>query len=242
MAKIFSNHEIEVLHGKYVLKNKAYFNPITKKEIESLKFEYMVDAQKFTFSPEGHDFPRIKCLLDFRSWIADHQIGQIGHLLSTDVSDPEISFLKYQKLTAIPYDPATGENDLHTISLEKEAYDFVLFSQTIEHLYNPFIALANLYEATKPGGYIFTSMPTINIPHMTPIHFTGYTPMGLCLLFESAGFNTVEIGYWGNFKYISSIFKTHLWPDYRKLLNMFGGVPNEERNVAQTWILARKGS
>lgn len=240
MATTFSNQEIEALYEKYVRKDKTYFNPITRKEIESLRFNYTVGTQQLSYSPEGHDFPRVKCLLDFKSWIAAHQIGEIDHLLSTDVSDPEISFLNYRKLTAIPYDPATGENDLHTITLEKEAYDFILFSQTIEHLYNPFIALAKLYEATKPGGYIFTSLPTINIPHMTPIHFSGYTPMGLCLLFESAGFNTIEIGYWGNFKYISSIFKTHLWPDYRKLVNIFGNVINEERNVAQTWILAKK--
>jgi len=46
----------------------------------------------------------------------------------------------------------------------------------IEHLYNPFMAMENIYKYIKPGGYVYTSVPTINIPHMTPIHYNGYNP------------------------------------------------------------------
>lgn len=240
MTKIFSKADIESLYNQHIKKDKAYFAPIKKKEILSLKFQYTIGGQTFTHSPEGHDFPRIKCMLDFRNWIEKYNIGTVEHFLATDISDPEINFLKYDNYTSILYDQDTEENDLHTIKLEPNKYDFVLFSQTIEHLYNPFLALTNLYNATKPGGHIFTSMPTINIPHMTPFHFTGYTPMGLCMLFESVGFKTVEVGYWGNYEYIKTIFKTHSWPDYKKLLNILGQIKNKPRNVAQTWILAKK--
>lgn len=240
MYKIFSRAEIEHLYNTHIKKDESYFAPIKKEEILSLKFEYNVGEKHFTHSPEGHDFPRIKCLLDFKAWIKKYNITDIKHFLATDISDPEVNFLKFKDHTSIWYDEKTEANDLHTVKLENNKYDFVLFSQTIEHLYNPFMALTNLYNATTEGGYIFTSMPTINIPHMTPIHFNGYTPMGLCMLFESVGFKTVEIGYWGNYKYIKRIFKKHSWPDYRKLMNFFGQVANEPKNVAQTWILARK--
>ncbi len=240
MTRTFSRSEIENLYNIHIKKDEVYFAPITKEEILSLKFEYSVGSQKFFYSPEGHDFPRIKCLLDFRAWIEKHNINNIKNFLSTDLSDPEVNFLKFNNYTSINYDEKSEANDLHTINLEKNKYDFILFNQTIEHLYNPFLALTNLYNATQEGGYIFTSMPTINIPHMVPIHFNGYTPMGLCMLFESVGYKTVEVGYWGNYRYIKTIFKKHSWPDYRKLLNIFGKVINEPKNVAQTWILAKK--
>ena len=72
------------------------------------------------------------------------------------------------------------------------SFDFFLFNQTLEHLYNPFHAVENIYKIVKPGGYVFTSVPTLNIPHMTPVHFNGFTPMGLAMLFLSAGFEIVD--------------------------------------------------
>jgi len=87
----------------------------------------------------------------------------------------------------------------------------------------------------KPGGYVFTSVPTINIPHSTPIHYNGYNPMGLSLLFLSTGFQVIETGQWGNYDYIRQLFHQHIWPDASQVNHV-----NEERNVAQCWILARR--
>ena len=116
-----------------------------------------------------------------------------------------------------------------------------MFSQTIEHLYNPLLAIKKIYEHIKPGGYVFTSVPTINIPHMTPIHFNGIYPMGLVTLFESVGFNVLETGQWGNHNYIKYIFKNHDWPDYNQLKIVGNGkVVNEDKNIAQCWCLAQK--
>jgi hypothetical protein len=74
---------------------------------------------------------------------------------------------------------------------------------------------------------------------MTPIHFTGFTPMGLAILFEQCGFKTIEVGQWGNFDYISKLWSTHIWPGFDQL-NKNGRVTNEENNVCQCWILAQK--
>ena len=70
---------------------------------------------------------------------------------------------------------------------------------------------------------------------MTPIHYNGYNPMGLALLFLSTGFEIIEIGQWGNYDYISKLFWRHFWPDSTQVSHV-----NEERNVAQCWILAKK--
>ena len=60
-------------------------------------------------------------------------------------------------------------------------------------------------------------------------------PMGLAILFKSAGFEVVEMGQWGNKTYITKLFTTHSWPDIYQ-----SGPLNEEKNIAQCWILARK--
>jgi hypothetical protein len=87
---------------------------------------------------------------------------------------------------------------------------------------------------------LFTSVPTINIPHMVPFHFNGYTPIGLCMLMKSVGFEIVELGYWGNFKYISELFNKHNWPSYEQLIDDNNNITNEPKNVVQCWILVKK--
>ena len=148
-----------------------------------------------------------------------------------------MEFVNCSQKTLLSYPPY----DLHTISEHyQNAFDFFIFNQTIEHLYQPFEAMKQVYEIVKPGGYVFTSVPTINIPHNTPIHFNGFTPMGLAMLFHTAGFEIIEIGHWGNYEYIKQAWAgSHCWPGYDQLQhnNM---VTNEERNVCQCWILAKK--
>ena len=121
----------------------------------------------------------------------------------TCAEDPELEFVSYENTTVLKYPP----HDLHLFD-EKFIlkFDFFIFNQTIEHLYNPFKAF-NIYKYMKSGGYVFTSVPTINIPHMTPIHYNGYNPVGLALLFMSCGFEVIEIGQWGNYDYIQKLFK-----------------------------------
>jgi len=117
----------------------------------------------------------------------------------------------------------------------------MLFSQTLEHLYNPLLAVKNIFEHMAPGGYVFTSVPTINIPHMIPAHFSGIYPMGLATLFMSVGFNLLEIGQWGNHNYLKFIFKNHTWPDHNQLKEVGNGIIiKEDRKIAQCWCLVHK--
>jgi SAM-dependent methyltransferase len=188
---------------------------------------------------DGKDFPRIPCVLDFSEWVAKHNLSQIDNLLYTCESDPELEFLTIKNKKLIEYDFATNKNDLHNLDLGDEKFDFVLFSQTLEHLYDPERALKNLFKCMKVGAHMFTSVPVVNIPHMTPVHFWGINKVGLCLLFDSAGFEVLEIGEWGNSQYISSMFSRNTWPDHREL-SVNGKILNQEANACQCWILAKK--
>jgi hypothetical protein len=151
-------------------------------------------------------------------------------------SDPELEFVKSTTQTLIKY----PEYDLHNISnFFNEEFDFFIFNQTLEHLYDPFESVKSIYKTIKKDGYVFTSAPTLNIQHMEPFHFNGFTPMGLAMLFKCAGFEILEIGQWGNHEYIQKIFGNQAWFGYDNL-HKNGIVVNEEKNVCQCWILAKK--
>ena len=224
---MFSEEYIRQLYIDKVKLPESYFK----------KYEILPSCpvKAFNYNWGYHDFPRTWCILDFIEWTKKYNIN-IEHLGYTGTTDPELEFITPSKKTLIPY----PEYDLHTVSSHfKNEFDFFLFNQTLEHLYNPFEAVKQIYEIVKPGGYVFTSVPTINIPHDTPIHFNGFTPMGLAMLFKTAGFEIIEIGQWGNLDYIQKTWADNGWHGY-DTLNTNNVVTNEERNVCQCWILARK--
>ena len=227
----FSEADLIKIYQK-IKKNEAYFK----------KYEDLMPFQdgKIEKLYIGRDYPRIPCVLDFKEWIKKYKI-EPTNMIYTCETDFELNYIKSKKSTLIKYDPTTNCGDLHLLNLAKKDYDFFLFSQTIEHLHNPFIAIRKISDHIRIGGYVFTSVPTINIPHMTPVHFAGIYPMGLAVLFESVGLEVLELGMWGNLDYLNFIFTNHSWPDYHQLKKMGNGIiKNEEKNVSQCWCLAKK--
>ena len=222
----FTKNEIRNIYNKHIkpLRRNGYYN----------KNNPLPDCPVKTWNRgwNNKDMPRNFAILDFIDWTKKHNIVTGNELGITCSDDPELEFINYSNKTLLEYPP----NDLHIFNdLYSNKFDFFIFNQTIEHLYNPFLALSNIYKYMKFEGYIYTTVPTLNKPHMTPIHFNGYNPMGLAMLFKSAGFEIMEIGQWGNYDYISKLFKFHKWPDARWVEHH-----NEENNVVQCWILAKK--
>lgn len=232
MIKIFTSHQVENIYFNKVKKDDSYF-----KKYESLE-PFKDSFIESLFS--NKDFPRIPCVLDFKNWVNKYKINP-QKMLITCPNDYELNYINFSKYHIFEYDPNDNTGDLHKITNLDKDFDFFLFSQTLEHLYNPLLCVKNIFDHIAPGGYVFTSVPTINIPHMTPFHFSGIYPMGLSLLFESVGFEVKEIGQWGNLDYITELFNNHNWADYNFLLQKGGGtIKNEEKNVAQCWCLAQK--
>lgn len=230
--KSYAHQSLVNLYLNKVKKDESYF-----KKYETLDFYRDSVIENILI---GHDYPRVPCILDFKDWIAKYNIFP-EKMLYTCNSDWELNYIKPKLKKLIEYNSSTNHGDLHTLSLEDKDYDFVLFSQTLEHLYNPFEAIKKIYEHVRQNGYVFTSVPSINIPHMVPFHFSGIYPMGLAVLFESIGFEVVEIGQWGNINYLNYIFNNHSWPDYEYLKRVGNGIiKNEEANIAQCWCLAKK--
>lgn len=186
------------------------------------------------YEPRNKDACRVFTVMDFKEWISKYHITP-NHALFTYAEDYEIPFLPYKTSTVIEYD-GTPTYDLHQIDLPFKEYDFILFSQTLEHLYNPFKCVQNLYNHLQPGGYIFTSVPTLNIPHMTPFHFGHFFPIGLTCMFKECGFDVLEVGYWGNLSYAQYILQHQRWPDIYTLPSL----QNDPKQTCQTWLLAQK--
>lgn len=224
---MFTEDDIKKLYNEKVKLPPSYF--------DKYRILPACPVKQFNYNWAGYDFPRVWCILDFIEWVKKHNINP-EHIGCTFETDYELEFISAPKKTVLPYPPY----DLHTIGKHfKDEFDFFIFNQTLEHLYNPFEAVKQIYNTVKPGGYVFTSVPTLNIPHLMPFHFNGFTPLGLAMLFKTANFEVVEVGQWGNYDYISKLWATHSWPSYTEL-NVNNTVSNEERNVCQCWILARK--
>ena len=189
---------------------------------------------------EYADFPRVMAILDFIIWMKKHSLSHPKRLLSTCVEDPEMTLLHPETVVEYRFDAGGVMNgDLHLLDSADIGVDFdmALFAQTLEHLWDPLLSVKNLFGKLRYGGYIFTSVPTLNIQHMTPNHYQHFTPMGLAMLFINAGFEVVEIGQWGNLDYEVKLLRTLQWPKWSDLDQP---VVNQREHPCACWILARK--
>ncbi len=224
---IIPEDELYSIHRTCVQKKRPYLNRIRTAE----------DFHEYSFANNnrlrGMDAPRAFCLLDFQDWLTKHAVPTTD-VLVTCREDPEVSLLpSTARVQEIRYE---NGHDLHKLDLEKKDYDFMIVSQTLEHLYHPFQAMKQCWDHLRPGGYFFTSVPTTNIPHNTPIHFQEFYPMGLATLGLQAEFDIVEIGFWGNQEYLLKLFSTYEWPDIYGLTTLVAD-PNYP---AACWGLFRK--
>jgi hypothetical protein len=229
-VKTISSAEIERIYRGLVAVNdhEEYANRYSKLPLRE-------NNKKWKW--EGKDFPRVISLLEFAAMVGRYNLAAKSLLTFTTTDDPELEYLPYTVHHNFDYDDDKVNHDLHTLSIPRHDYDFVMLNQTLEHLYNPFLCLDNVRDVLAPGAIAYANVPSINIAHSTPYHFyTGYTPTGLACVFRSCGFEILEVGQWGNKEYIDRMFRTQGWPDYRALKSF----RNDFLNPVITWILARK--
>lgn len=104
--------------------------------------------------------------------------------------------------------------DLERAPFEVGAFDFVLCTETLEHVARPGLVLAELRRVLKPGGTLALSVPFLHPVHQAPHDYFRYTPYGLRHLLAEAGFAQVEVtAAGGYFTYLAdqlSDFGKHL--------------------------------
>jgi len=169
------------------------------------------------------------------------------HILGSNREDNGID-QKHEQGCGSPF----SKKDLHRNNgsghpcMPHSPYDLINFQHTLEHLYDPLLALLRLRRVLAPGGWVHTTVPHYNIPHMVPNHFLGVSPCGLYALFKMAGLDTKRIGWWGSKRYASGLTLHHTWYDWRDI----GGMTSERDNLPvgdthlaiQAWTLARRDS
>jgi hypothetical protein len=70
-------------------------------------------------------------------------------------SDIELKFLQPDNVTVYSFNATTGYGDLHMpikpIPASDVLYDLVIVPQTLEHLYDPYTAVHNIFDVVAPG-------------------------------------------------------------------------------------------
>jgi SAM-dependent methyltransferase len=77
-------------------------------------------------------------------------------------------------------------------------YDVVFCEQVLEHVPDPWRAVRTLRDLCAPGGRVVVSTPFLIKIHPSPDDFWRFTPHGLAVLLEGAGFEVPEVRSWGN--------------------------------------------
>ncbi|HEX7052152.1 MAG TPA: methyltransferase domain-containing protein [Longimicrobiales bacterium] len=91
----------------------------------------------------------------------------------------------------------------YRIPAAAESFDCVLSTAVLEHLEEPAAALREARRVLKPGGVALYTAPLFWHLHEEPRDFFRYTKHGLRHLFETAGFELLEVtslgGFWVTF-------------------------------------------
>lgn len=79
-----------------------------------------------------------------------------------------------------------------SIPVAESSYDGVLSTQTLEHVPNPDVIVAEWARVLKEGGMLLITMPFMWPEHEMPYDYQRYSSGGLRLLLEKSGFEIVE--------------------------------------------------
>jgi SAM-dependent methyltransferase len=89
--------------------------------------------------------------------------------------------------------------DLERIPFAAASFEFVLCTETLEHVARPAAVLAELRRVLKPGGTLALTVPFLHPVHQAPHDYYRYTPYGLRHLLAEAGFEVESLSAAGGF-------------------------------------------
>jgi SAM-dependent methyltransferase len=103
------------------------------------------------------------------------------------------------------YAKSTYVCDLSAIPVADGRFDAIIFSQVMEHLPEPKLAIRELYRVLKPGGRMIFTAPLFYEEHEQPYDFYRYTQFAVRYLFAGAGFQIDRLdwleGYYSTVAY-----------------------------------------
>jgi SAM-dependent methyltransferase len=116
---------------------------------------------------------------------------------------------RYENADFMQVDKKYGEVmyvcDLAAIPVEDKRFDFILFTQTMEHLKEPQRVLTELMRVLKSGGRLLYTGPLFYEEHEQPHDYFRYTQFALRYFFQEAGLIIDKLewleGYFGTLAY-----------------------------------------
>jgi SAM-dependent methyltransferase len=198
----------------------------------------------------SHNYSRVVSLAHFAALVNILGLSKQPHtgVISGSLNEPELQFIQSDNVTVLNFD-SDRSFDLDKPWFERPSQNFsmTLCNQVLEHVFNPHLAFKNLMHVTRPDGYIYVTIPTINCIHGEP-HFysSGYHPRFLQRLGLENGLEVVTIGYWGSFKYMVNAVAGIWLPADQLVCGASEGLPNmqdidgrikEDRIITDCWGL-----
>jgi hypothetical protein len=166
------------------------------------------------------NFPRVVSLaeLDLLAQALEIKFQETIGVVSGSAREPELSLFKYEKINFLNFaDTPTYDLDTCWKNQVSLNHDLTICNQVFEHIFNPHLGFSNLVHHTKPGGFIWISIPTINCIHSDPYFFSaGYHPRFLSRLGAQNNCDVIHVGHWGSLKYLLSAVRGR-WLTYDQL-------------------------
>lgn len=110
---------------------------------------------------------------------------------------------------------------LEQLPFPDATFDYVVFTQVLEHVAEPLEILKELFRVLKPGGTMLMTAPLGFGEHQIPYDFFRYTRYGLRHLLDKVGFKTIDLqprgGYFRYMAVMSMWFYIYFFPETRPL-------------------------
>jgi SAM-dependent methyltransferase len=105
--------------------------------------------------------------------------GCVGHCLNLNIS---------------PFFGVDIVADAHQLPFANNSIDRINCEAVLEHLYDPALAIKEMFRVLKPGGKVFCATPFLQHYHGYPHHYQNLTKTGQEHLFKKNGFQITESG------------------------------------------------
>ena len=131
--------------------------------------------------------------------------------------EPELIHLAKKEVTYFGIDAESLQcyNYLNLNALTKfeQQFDLVVCSQVLEHVYDVKVALENLANLVKPGGYLWIACPASNYAHGSPEYFSaGYSHQLITKLLDTTLFETILAQSYGSSRMYFFTHAIQYWP------------------------------
>lgn len=157
--------------------------------------------------------------------------GQLDAIEISGLNHAQRGWRSYESLDYPRFDICKPIEDA-----QKSRYDFVMAEQVLEHVPEPLLALSNMRQLCRPGGYVLVTTPFLIRIHPVPDDYWRFTPSGLRYLLVKAGLEVEECGSWGNKTAVRGAF--YNWPRRRP----WQSLRNEQDLPTVVWALARNAA